>query len=300
MDVYARTGILRKTLALMVLGGMCFASDPSWAGPPVLIEFFGNSYRCTANKTVEREIEELLAAYPDAILLNCRVENSPRIPDKEAFGRPYCNEGRIGYFQEMGLFSMATPMVIINGRYDANNTKLETALKLGLSMDETRRIDVSAAAGGLNIRVPADAGTRGVLYLYTYASFEKSPDARVGGGRAIKPKAALRIGESVFAGDKPFRPVVHREKIANWSGGALEFTYPIKPDAFPDYAGANLGYVVVLHEGGLFSPVLAAGELSAELVLYSGAGEEPLPPLTEPVLPFDVPADVNVSQRPPS
>lgn len=290
---------LKGAIAVAALLFLCLASGAAHAGQPILIEFFGNSYKCAANNTVEREVEELLVAYPDAILINCRVENSERIPDKEAFGRPFCNEGRIGYFQNMGLFSMATPMVIINGRYDANNTKIETAIKAALSMDQVKRIEVSRVDGGLNISVPQDAGKRGELYLYTYASFEKSDEALAQGQGANRPKAALRFGdEGVFTGNKPLRPIVRREKIMDWKGGAVEMTYPIKPEAFPDYAGAALGYVVVLHETGLFSAVAAAGELPASPILYSGLGEVPLPPATEPVLPFKVLPEA--PQRPPS
>lgn len=289
----------KRALRFFAFSALCFAPAVSHAGSPVLIEFYGNSYKCTANKTVEREIEELLTLYPEAVLINCRIENSPRIPEKEAFGRSFCNEGRIGYFQTMGLFSMATPMVIINGRYDANNTKIETAIKAALSMDQVKRIEVSRADGGIKIHVPADAGKGGQLYLYTYASFEKSDDALASGQHANRPKAALRFGDdAVFSGDKPFRPVVKREKIMDWSGGAVEMTYPIKPEAFPDYAGAALGHVVVLHAAGLYSAVEAVGELPASAILYSGSGEAPPPPASEPVLPFKVTPEI--PQAPPS
>lgn len=199
----------------------------------------------------------------------------------------------------MGLFSMATPMVIINGRYDANNTQIETAIKAALSMDRIEPIEVGRTEGGINIRIREHPGARGELYLYTYASFEKSDEALAKGQHANRPKAALRYGEhAVFAGDKPFRPVVRREKIMDWNGAQVEMTYPIKDEPFPDYSGASLGHIVVLRESGLFSPVTALAELAAPAIMHSGPGEVPPLPVTEPVLPFK--ALPEVPQKPPS
>lgn len=289
----------KRALRFFAFSALCFAPAVSHAGSPVLIEFYGNSYKCSRSKVVELEVEEVLRSYPDAIVLNCRVENTLSLSDKEPFGRPFCREGQVGYFLSLRLFSMPMPMLIVNGRYDANSGNIEAAMKAALSVDQVKPIEVSGAMGGLNIRIPEGVGKGGELYLYTYASFEKSDDAVVDGQNAYRPKAALRFGEEgVFDGDKPFRPVVGREKIADWRGGALEFTYPIKPDAFPDYSGATLGYVVVLHESGLFSPVLATGELAAPDIFYSGPGEEPVLPLTERVLPLDL--DPEIPQAPPS
>lgn len=271
----------------------------SHAGSPVLIEFYGNSFKCSRSKVGELQIEDVLRRYPDAIVLNCRVENALSSSGKELFGRPFCREGQVGYFLSLRLFAMPMPMVIVNGRYDANGGNIETAIKAALSVDGVKPIEISRTMGGLNIRIPEGTGKSGELYLYTYASFEKSDEALVDDQGIYRPKAALRFGEEgVFDGDKPFRPVVGREKIADWRGGALEFTYPIKPDAFPDYAGATLGYVAVLHESGLSSPVLATGELPASPIMYSGPGEEPILPMTERVLPLDL--DAEIPQAPPS
>lgn len=258
------------------------------AAQPMLIEFFGTSYKCSADRTAERQVEELLKAYPNASFLNCRLENAPTIPHKEAFARSFCNSARIGYFQEMRLFGMATPMIVVNGRYEAYNNEIEAAIKVALSLDQIKPIEVMLAEGGLNISVPAAEGVKGQLYLYTYANFEKEALALEDGTVVVESKDGASVSDGVFMNSKPFRPVVRREEVAYWDGSALQLTYPLKADAFPDYEGASLGYVAVIHEGGLSSPVVAVGELPAAPVYSSESGETPGLPYTEPVLPFKV------------
>lgn len=273
---------------------------PAFSGTPLLIEMFGSSYKCAANKTVERQVEELLKQYPDAILLNCRLENAPTIPSKEMFGRSYCNTGRMTYFRDMGLFGMANPMVIVNGRYDANNAQVEAALKVALSLDRLESITIKAAPGGIDIAVPA-LPKGGALYLYTYASFEKEGAGDdEGQGKVNKFQAGLRIGDKVFNGERPFRPIVKRELVAHLKGGEVGITYPVKHEAFPDYGGANLGYVAVVHESGLSSPVVATGELLPSPEMLSGFGDVLPLPANAPAIRLDFSPAVPQTPPPPS
>ncbi len=274
-------------MKIFVIGAVIFFSFlpcAAFAGEPALIEMFGTSYKCQSNEKVQDYIEKLIQEDSDVILLNCRLKIPENTEGPEVYGQDYCNQGRLGYVQDLGIFSSGIPFVIVNGRFDANLSKIDVAVRAALSLDDIQKINIAYHERGLEISVPdfAYSSQKGKLYLYGYAPLES------GGQEFFQPmdSSTGEVDGDTYVvtrrGPRVFRPVVWMEKIADWTGGSLSLTvsldrqgqvYGFQPD--------QLGYVAVLHMDSLSGPVLAVGEIRAPEEKISNHISEILP-MTRP------------------
>lgn len=226
---------------------------------PVLIEMYGSSYKCDASQEVEKNIKEILSQHSEAVFLNCRLKNPLTVKEVEPFGQEFCNQGRVSYYRSLNTMVLNMPMVVINGRYEANSEKVDTAIKAALSLDSVAKIDVRRTGSALEISlegVSSDA-KKGSLFLYSYLPIEHNVRQPVVDSASIDGDSYIATASSAVA----FRPVIDLVKLADWNGEPLSFSYSLSGLVNSIYDPGSLGYVAVLHESGSSGPVLAVGEL---------------------------------------
>ncbi|MCB1839700.1 MAG: hypothetical protein KDI61_05505 [Alphaproteobacteria bacterium] len=237
------------------------SSRSAFAGKAALIEMFGSTYKCQANGQVEKEIQQLIEDNQDLVLINCRLKNPPNIPEIELYSHEFCNDGRLGYYKALDTMIIPTPMVVVNGRYDANLTKIDAALKASYSLDQIKSINLVRYGGVLEVSMPdapSETGA-GEVYLYSYLLNPEAMDVETPEPEKIEGDTYIGTAAKII----PFRPVVSMQKIADWSGGSFSLSYPITSlPVTAGYSPEQLGYVAVLHEGGSSGPVLAVGDLN--------------------------------------
>lgn len=86
----------------------------------------------------------------------------------EPFGQEFCNQGRVGYYRSLNTMVLNMPMVVINGRYEANSEKVDTAIKAALSLDSVAKIDVRRTGSALEISLEGvSSDAKKVLSFYT-------------------------------------------------------------------------------------------------------------------------------------
>lgn len=262
------------------------ASVMAQTSQPILIEMFSSSL-CSANPAVQADVRRIVEDNPNIILLNCRMDVMDKAEDKEQFARKFCVEQRSGYFQQMKLFGIKTPQIIINGRYEASNDAVMTAVKVAEVTDKTAKIELKIQNGNLEISVPEleTSSNTGELYLFTYIPTQGEMVSFVD----LKKLPENVTGDTYIANESTtqehFRPVTAMEKIANWQAQPIKMSHPISKftDPFKKIKDSELSYVAVLHDGGRYGEVLAVGELKAEDVKSAFTNNTIIGPVSEPV-----------------
>ena len=247
---------------------------------PILVEMFASN-SCSGNPPVQKRLRELYNNNDDVIYMGCWMKaklnsNNPAGP----YARSFCDSFRIGYYNEMGLMALKNPMIVVNGHYDASLTKIDAAVKLARSADNTARIKMEFANNAIDISIPdiKSAESNGVILLYSYAIPEEDRNDNIGLGYTDpngQPVDKVVDGDTFVAQKKPvskedyIRPIIAMEKIADWNGSPMSMAHPIEnvglssdKDVFGNaYSKDDIGYVAVLHENHRFGSVLAVGEL---------------------------------------
>lgn len=260
-----------KALVLMTCAFFIFVfySSKSIAKPPVVVEMFGMN-GCSADMMVQEAVFDLLREHDDVIFINCRKKLAP-YSSNEYYTHQFCNDRSAEYANRLSFFGERTPMVVVNGKWDAFYENLDPAVGAGRA-DQLVPISVALDGGVLNISVPEIANVEsGHLFLYAFAPTQGDetmvvdPDVEI----TNDIKERLAQGQSVPFVTKervsPYyvRPIVSREKIVNWDGRAFSSSYSldqltelVSPEIYRD-----LSYAVVLHKGDDFGAIVAAGEV---------------------------------------
>lgn len=243
--------------------------------PPYLVEVFGGA-QCRYNNDINARILNRLHEGQDLVLINCRaVHPNQEIKERE-FERVFCMERAQGYQKKLGLFLPALPMIITNGILEAGLTNIDTGIDAGRSLASPVKIKLDRTSPAvLDIEIPsgiASKSAHGVVLLYAYAPThtgvvvnEVDPALELDDAQ----KQALTLGKSVpFVTEKQLsetllRPIVGYAQAAIWTGGAMNFSFPVAQiDTFLTDT-AKLSFVAVLHEGDAYGPVIGVGEFKA-------------------------------------
>lgn len=258
--------------ALMISGiGVVHA-----ASQPVVVELYGKN-ACTDDTQVQDRLLEILQQDKNVILVNCRRLYKGANEDHR-YTLDFCNDRVREYSTKFGYSGLKTPMIIVNGRWDAFRKDITPAVKMG-ETDTVYPITVKVSDGNLDIEIPdieSDAQF-GSLFLYAYLPTQGKKKIIVDPDVVMTPALEQKIREKK---NVPFvqeahvtnfylRPVIRREVIGSWNGNKVSMTYSL--DDITAMAGdraKDLSYVVVLQEGGDYGPIIAAGEVvsNAELV----------------------------------
>ncbi len=255
---------MRFVLQTYIVFSSVFFISTAEAVQPVLIEMYGSSYKCAASLDVEKEIKSILDNHSDAIFLNCRLKNPLTVNEIEPFGHEFCNQMRLGYFRSLETMVLNMPMVVVNGRYEANTAKVDMAVKAALSMDQVKKIDIRRTGTTLEISLDgvSSSGSKGPLLLYSYLPLQHASaknEAPIDGDTYI----------TTAASEVTFHPVINYTQLADWNGGPISFSHSLSGFVDSLYDPGSLGYIAVLHESSSSGPILAVGELKPEVLQVS-------------------------------
>ncbi len=242
------------------------------ARSPTVVEVYGKN-ACDADTQAQDEIFEILQSTEDVILVNCRRYFDGDIEDHR-YTLNYCNDRARAYSTKFGYAGVKTPMVVINGRWDANRKAVTPAVKLGKT-DTVEKIDMTLHDNFINIEIPqvkSEAGF-GSLFLYAYLPTQGKKklvvDPDVDLTEEVKTKIRLKQSvpfvQEVHNGNFYLRPVLTPVKIGYWAGEEMSLSYPIADlTALAGDRINDVSYVVVLQEGGDYGPIVAAGEIMSD------------------------------------
>ena len=154
--------------------------------------------------------------------------------------------------------------------------------------DKVLPIDLSVHNQAININIPDIKSNikQGSIFLYAYLptqgkkTYIADPDLEI--TEEIKEKLRnnkkVPFVQKVHLSNFYLRPIFKHEKIGNWAGEAISITYPLRDMvAMAGDRAKDMSYVVVLHEGSDYGPIIAAGEvMSQEEMIQSLPKNEPL------------------------
>ncbi len=279
---------MREFLSGLILGAVVFSSPfGAVAKPPVIVEMFGMN-GCGADMKVQDSVFELLRQHDDVIFINCRKKIDLGKGDSEMkYTHGFCNERSAEYARRFSFFGEKTPMVVVNGKWEAFYNDLAPSIKVGTT-DNVQTIDLNVDGDIINISVPdIDGETQGALFIYSYAPTQGDETLVVDPDVSLTDDIQKRLaaGQSVPFVTKerlvPYfvRPIVNRVRVGDWRGGVFQASYPLSFLIEMDQGMVgDLGYVAVLHQGDDYGPVIAAGEVMApaeknNILLHSKAPE---------------------------
>lgn len=268
----------RKTLvfllAFVVSGAGIVPGARADKDDPVIVEMFSVP-SCTQDALTQKDLLRMAENDPNLLIINCRRTTKDKNNNGDRFGRKFCDERTSGYFKELQLMGISTPMVIVNGYLEATSTDVGSAIRAARSLTKMYSLGIEKENDHLNIDIPEIPGhknSQGEIFLYAYMPTISARVVRqVAAKAAFDPKERKEVeqGMSVpFVTEKQLRPVKMRpmigeEHLAHWNGEEMGVSVPLKdliPLALDD---RDVSYVVVLQEGSAYGPILAVGEWRA-------------------------------------
>lgn len=272
----------------------------------VFVESYGKN-QCNQNVLEQEELSSMMETQENVILVNCKnlcYEKAENI----GYGRMLCRERGNKYSHKFGYSYTKIPMVIVNGRWDANPVNVAPAIVLG-RMDKISPLSLLLNGNDIDIKIPKIETEQksGVIMLFSYIpvlGIDNNDDRQM----EIKLRdnmesAAIESADDPYIKDRElnffFRSVLTIEQLGEWNGEEMSLSYSL--DQLADDGGVpveDLGYVVVLFAGeeGI-GPVLAAGEIVSYKELSALPKSEPvdidaapfskavMPQVTPPVMP---------------
>lgn len=272
--------------AMILFSALCIGQNAGAAAvsdAPVVIEIFSTT-KCNTDPALQEEVLKLLENDPNIMLVNCRKNFAGKKNQKDQFSRSFCDDRTFGYFRQLGLFTIKTPQVIVNGMLESGNDVMAT-INAARSLQKTYKIDVKRDGAALNIRIPAfeTQATGGQIMLYAYAPTQDKKVTFVDSDVELDDETKQKIAQNVSV---PFvtktrltplqvRPVMAQEYLGKWvAGKEMNLAVPVG-SVDPFFADVDdLGFVVVVHAEGEFGYVLASGEMKSRLEYPMSKPEE--------------------------
>ena len=230
-----------------------------------------SSVACPSDADVQKEVFKILKNNPDAILINCRIKSEDSGDKKQAnlkaqddfFGYQFCGEKIITYFSKLGLTSVQTPLVVVNGKYTANHSKVSLAVEMAQSIDKLEKLTLNLDKNILNIEIPDSELQAGEIFVYAYKPTQEitigSEETKTKQDQEKLPKSEPFEGQRASYQQFYARPVVAFKKVADWGGKEKKISYNLSDlDSFGGQT-EDLSYVVVLADAAS-AAVIAVGE----------------------------------------
>src|SRR5262245_11593842 len=229
------------TIALL-LGGfasVATADESANAEAPVVVELF-TSQGCNSCPPADAFLGEL-AQRSDLIALAFHVDYWNYIGWKDPFSSPGGSQHQRDYAQSLGLSSVYTPQMVIDGSVDAvgsDRAKVNPAIS---TASHRKKIPVSIAttpAGGWLVTIPAaEAAQPATVWLAIYDRQQTTP---------------VRRGENAGKTLTDYNIVREFRSIGRWDGTKLDL--PL------DLGATDLGQrgFAVIVQAGTIGPVLGA------------------------------------------
>jgi hypothetical protein len=205
------TGLL-FTLVFLVLG-----IAPLHAGErPTVVELF-TSEGCSSCPPADALLAEL-AGRPDVLALSFHVDYWDRLGWKDPFSSPDATRRQRGYAELLGLATVYTPQIVVDGRWQAvGSDRSEVDRALGSVRRSRDEVPVALAVDHGRAQITLGPGGDGIAATLLLIGFDR------------------RHVSAVTRGENDGRTLAHVdvvrsiEKIAPFDGRAQAFEVPIRP-----------------------------------------------------------------------
>jgi len=205
-DVSRRHLMLGGMTATLTAASLRAAAAPAPA--PVVVELF-TSQGCNSCPPADAYLTEL-ARRPGIVALGYHVDYWDQLGWRDPFSSPAATARQRAYARTLGLRTIYTPQMVIQGRYDAvGSDRRQVAAALAAAATAPAvPVALTAESGALTARIGAGNGAGRVLWL-TYA---------------LSHETVVRAGEN--AGRTLVNANIVRtiEELGAWTGDARNFT----------------------------------------------------------------------------
>ena len=209
----------------------CTVSLPAVAAGPVVLEYFGQN-NCGKDLDMQLRFHEFVRTGQDVIFINCRTTDSAKIGqdhseeeqdnegDVPLYYNDFCTKRSEAYSLKNGELYRKSLLVMVNGRWVANNDDVLPAINLGAT-DNLGKIGMVREGEALQISVPTDITLpkdgKGKLSLFVYV-----PSTGIDIGKpqdvALKNTARREVLAHKLDGYKrlvPLEDEAQEEKVTN-------------------------------------------------------------------------------------
>lgn len=262
-------GFLRSLIITAIIA-VCFSTVPASASKLVFLEIY-MAPGCKDNYKFIDDLSNVLKDDQDVIVMNCNLQ----VSDEKTGINPYekaCEDRRFHYTEVFGYFSGSmTTKAVVNGKLEASMNNVETAIKASRSLHDIERLELEREGQVLHIlisdfKAPSKTGE---LYLNVYAPSENNTSLVVDPDIALTEELQNKLKNNMsvpFVTETQLKPpklreVVAQQRIGTWQKGTLNISIPLERFALFGYNLEEMGYIVSLHEGENYGPVMAAGEI---------------------------------------
>jgi len=226
---------LTRLLALVLfVGGLSFAStaeEPATSATPVVVELF-TSEGCNSCPPADAFLG-VLAQRSDLIALAFHVDYWNYIGWEDPFSSPEATQRQRDYARSLGLGSVYTPQVVIDGSFDAigsNRTQVN------------RAIAAASQRGKIPIAIAADAaGSWHATILATQIDQPATVWLALYDRQHVTP---VKRGENAGATLTEYNIVREFRRVGQWDGAKLDL-----PFDFGTTDLANRGFAIIVQDG---------------------------------------------------
>jgi hypothetical protein len=182
------------------------------ASSPVVVELF-TSQGCNSCPPADAYLAEL-ARQPGILALAYHIDYWDQLGWRDPFSSPAATARQRAYARALGLRTIYTPQMVINGRTDAvGSDRQQVAAAIAAGGGPALPVALEADGGALAIRVGTGTG-RGRIWLM---EFDLSHETQIRGGENRgRTLVNVNIVRSV-------------EELGAWGGASVEFTRPRPP-----------------------------------------------------------------------
>jgi len=193
-----------RAMAWLALAVALGASTPAWARDrPVVAELF-TSEGCSSCPPADALLAELARSRPDVLALAFHVTYWDRLGWPDPFALAAATARQRAYAAALGLYSLYTPQLVVDGRIDVVGSDrggvLAALRRAAADRAEPVALRLSREGGGIVVEIGAGApGQRGALLLVGYDPLRRTRVARGENAGATLTEANIARGLAVAA-----------------------------------------------------------------------------------------------------
>lgn len=204
------TGIVAGWLALTAVGAVAMAhAEPA---APVVVELF-TSQGCSSCPPADAFLAEL-ARRSDVLPLAFHVDYWDRLGWRDPFSSSAATARQRDYARELGLPTVYTPQIVVNGRHDAvGSDRRQVTAAIAATAGPSVPIALAVENGALSIGIGTGSGA-GKLWLVTFDPRHETAVTR--GENAGRTLVDINIVRSLDA-------------VGAWDGSPITLSRPLPP-----------------------------------------------------------------------
>jgi len=235
------TRLFAIVLCISGLGSIATAEETTSTAAPVVVELF-TSQGCNSCPPADAFLGEL-AQRRDLVALAFHVDYWNYIGWQDPFSSPDATERQRNYAQSLGLSSVYTPQMVVDGTFDAVGSDRAKVNQAIAAASQHKRLPIEIAtkpAGGWLVTVPAgEVAQPATVWLALYDRQHSTP---------------VRRGENAGKTLTDYNIVREFHAIGRWDGARLDL--PLDLGA-TDFAQRGFAVIVQATTGPILGAALA-------------------------------------------